>query len=224
MARTGRTYLRRGSSSQAVLALVVAISALPLLGWLWLENWWGGAATDGPLTCTPIRGTFIHEIVEKGTLECASNVEVKCGVDVSGFYSTEILEVVPEGTSVQPGDFLIQLDSSPLEELFLRRTILCNQYQAALTQTESWLQTCRYNLDEYVHGLFPQGQQRLADSLARAEENLRQATQTFHFSESMYRRGFITQISLEADEYAMQRAQIEADTWKCWRTSAARSV
>ncbi len=211
MARIGRTYRRCGSSSQVLLA-VAAVMLLPLLGWLGLENWFGGVETDGPLTCTPVRGTFVHRIVQKGTIECASNVEVKCDVEARDFYSTNILEVVPEGTHVEPGDFLIQLDSSPLEQLLIRQTILCNQYEAALIQTESWLQTCRYNLDEYVHGLLPQSQQQLDDALDRAKENLRQATQTFHFSEDMYRQGFITQIALEADEYAMQRAQIERET------------
>lgn len=177
-----------------------------------LEGWWGGPQTDGPLTCTPIRGTFKSEIHQRGTIECASNVEVKCDVEARGFYFTNILEAVPEGTHVEKGDFLIQLDSSPLEELLVKQEIHCVQYEAALIQAETWLETCRFNLNEYVNGLLPQSQQTLTDAVVRAEEKFRQAAQTHRLSQTMYRQGFVTQISLEADAYAMERARVDLKT------------
>jgi len=185
---------------------------LPLVGWLFLENWWGGAQSGGPLTCTAVRGTFTHEIVQKGTIECASNVEVKCEVDARGFWFTNILEVVPEGTHVEAGDFLLQLDSSPLEELLVRQEIVCSQYEAALIRTETWLETCKVSLQEYVDGLLPRDEQKLGHALDRAKEKLRQATVTLEASEAMFRRGYVTQIALEADEYAAEKARVEFET------------
>lgn len=212
MAPIGRADRRPGASSQVLLAATAGTIVLPLVGWLFLENWWGGAKSGGPLTCAPIRGTFTHEIVQKGTIDCASNVEVKCEVDARGFYSTNILEVVPEGTRVEAGDFLLQLDSSPLEELAVRQQIVCNEYEAALIRTETWLETCKVSLQEYVDGLLPRDEQKLGHALDRAKEKLRQATVTLEASEAMFRRGYVTQIALEADEYAAEKARVEFET------------
>ena len=45
---------------------------------------------------------FVHEIVERGNVESASNVEIRCEVKMRG-KSITILEIVPEGTYVEPG-------------------------------------------------------------------------------------------------------------------------
>ena len=134
-------------------------------------------------------------------------MEVKCEVDASGFRYTNILEAVPEGTYVEPGDFLVQLDSSPFEELLTEQTILCTRYEAALIQAETRLETTKISLDEYIGGLLPQDRLELGIALDRAEEKLREATQTLLSSQSMFRRGFITQtVRLDANlpTYALQ--------------------
>lgn len=214
MARIGRTTRRHGSGSQLLLAIASITIALPLLSWALLDNWWGPPTSDGPLTCTPIRGTFTHEFVQKGTIESASNVEVKCEVEAREFYFTNILEAVPEGTYVEPGDFLVQLDSSPLEQLLVKQEIRCNEQKAALIKTESWLQTSKISLEEYVDGLLPQDRQKLGYALDRAKEKLRQATQTLEHSKSMYRQGFVTRMALEADEFAAAKAEVEFEVAK----------
>ena len=214
MARIGREVRRHGAASQLLLVIATVTIALPLLSWALLENWWGGAESGGPLMCTPIQGTFTHEITQSGTIESASNVEVKCEVEARGFRYTNILEAVEEGTHVEKGDFLIQLDSSPLEQLLTKQTIRCNEQEAALIRTEAWLQTSKFNLKEYVDGLLPQDRQELGNALDRAKEKLRQATQTLGYSKAMYRQGFVTRMSLEADEFAAQKAQVEFEAAK----------
>jgi len=46
------------------------------------------------------RGDFVHDITEKGTVESASNIEVRCNVQSQNMAGTRILEIVPEGTYV----------------------------------------------------------------------------------------------------------------------------
>ena len=62
-------------------------------------------------------GDFIHDVVEKGEVESARNVDVMSVVrgyrDLNNF---EILWVIEEGKMVEPGDVLVRLDSSALEE------------------------------------------------------------------------------------------------------------
>jgi HlyD family secretion protein len=201
---------RHGSGSQILSAAALIAILLPLASWALLEKWWGGEeATKGPLTCTVRSATFLHEVSQKGTIECANNVEVKSEADAKGFYTTKIQEVVPEGTHVEPGDFLMRLDSSPLEELLVARTIESNGMEASLVKADAAAATAQILLDEYTDGLFPQSQQVLSNQFDTAQEMFRQAKQTLGFSKSMYRQGFVTRLTVEADEYSSERAEME---------------
>ena len=205
-----RTSRRYGSGTQVLSAATLLAIVLPLASWVFLEKWWnGGEMSDGPLTCLVRCETFVHEVSPKGAIECASNVEVKNEADAIGFYATTVLEMVPEGTYVEPGDFLMRLDSRPLEDLLVRRTIQCNERQAELVKAEAAAGTARIKLDEYLNGLFPQKQQLLGDQLDVAQEGVRQAEQTLGFSLAMFRRGFLTQMAVEADRYSAERAKMD---------------
>lgn len=210
MSRNRRTSRRHGSGAHILFAATLLTIVLPLATWAFLENWWsGGGAIKGPLTCTVRSATFLHEISSKGAIECASNVEVKSEADAKGFYTTKILQLVPEGTYVEPGDFLMRLDSSPLEELLLQRTIECNEMEASLVKADAAAETAQIMLDEYVNGLYPQNQQLLDDQFDKAQESFRQAEQTLGFSKAMYRQGFVTRMAVEADRYSAERAGME---------------
>ncbi len=190
--------------------MVFVAIVVPLASWGLLDRWWNGEeVSDGPLTCTVQCKTFLHEVSQKGAIECASNVEVENEADAIGFHTTTVLEMVPEGTYVEPGDFLMRLDSSPLEELLVQRTIECNERKASLINAEANAETAQIKLEEYTDGLFPQNHQVLVDQVAAAQEEVRQAEQTLHFSEAMYRRGFVTQLAVEADRYSADRARME---------------
>lgn len=206
-----RQKTRRHGSGAHILSVTALLAiAFPLGAWLFLEKWWGGGEeTQGPLTCTVRSTIFLHEISQKGTVECASNVDVKNEADAIGFHTTTILEMVPEGTYVEPGDFLARLDSSPLEELLVQRTIQCNEREANLVKADATAATAHIKLDEYINGLFPKNQQLLSNNLARAREEFRQAEQTLGFSEAMYRQGFVTRLEVEADQYSSERAEME---------------
>lgn len=210
MSRPRFTIRRHGSGAHILSVVALLIVVLPFATWSFFEKWWGGdEETKGPLTCTVRSTTFLHEISQKGTVECASNVDVKNEADAIGFHNTTILEMVPEGTYVEPGDFLARLDSSPLEDLLVQRTIQCNEREASLVKAEAAAATAQIKLDEYLNGLFPQSQQLLSNNLARAQEEFRQAEQTLGFSEAMYRQGFVTRMAVEADQYSTERAEME---------------
>lgn len=86
-----------------------------------------------------MRGDFVHQVAARGELESSVNVEVKCEVRARTNAWTRILEVVPEGTAVQPGDFLVRLDSSALEDDRTQQEIYVEQAEARVIQTRSRL-------------------------------------------------------------------------------------
>ncbi len=209
MSRQRSTTRRHGSGAQILSAATLIAILLPVASWALLEKWWGGEETEGPLACTVRSATFLHEVSQKGTIECASNVDVRNEADAIGFHNTTVLEMVPEGTYVEPGDFLAKLDSSPLEELLVERRIQCNEREASLVQADAAAVTARIKLDEYVNGLFPQSRELFSNDLDRAQEELRQAEQTLGSSEAMYRQGFVTHMTVEADQFSAERAKME---------------
>ena len=59
------------------------------------------------LTTPAFEAPFVHMVLERGEVESSSNVEVRCQVR-SRSTGISILEIVPEGTRVEKGDFLVR--------------------------------------------------------------------------------------------------------------------
>ena len=74
------------------------------------------------LTFEAFRSEFVASVNEAGDIESSVNVEVRCAVKSKGSPGTAILKIIPEGTIVNEGDFVCQLDDSVLkDELTLQR-------------------------------------------------------------------------------------------------------
>ncbi len=75
---------------------------------------------DGPkLTHTIRRGDLAVTVTENGTVESSNNKEIKCLVKGG----STVLWVIETGTMVKPGDELVKLDTSTIEENITRQTI-----------------------------------------------------------------------------------------------------
>jgi len=188
---------------------------------------------DGCIVWRVERSPFLHEIVEKGELESGDSVEVRCEVKAQGIGrgrpprpgeagrggSKEvsdqspsgfmILEVVPEGTSVEQGDVLAILDSSGLKEELVDQQIACALAEAAVIRAKNDFETAQIALQEYLEGLRPQQQQAFENRAAMQTVALRQARQTLELTHGLHRQGFTTMLQVEADQHAAAEAQIE---------------
>lgn len=194
----------RGRLRFAALPLLVLLplAAASLPGKIELES-----EGLGPMTCQVIRGEFLHEVRVRGELESAVNVEVCCEVRTGDGSSIRILEVVPEGVHVQPGDFLVRLDSSKLELDRLRQQILCEQVEALVVEAQSQLRIAEAARREYLEGEYALRRQEGAMALFMAEENLRRASRYLEYSRQMAARGYITPMQLENDAFEVQSAE-----------------
>jgi len=191
--------------------LVVALGMLMVVPALAYSLWPGRASSDGaddPLYCVVERGDFLHEVTDRGTVESSSNVEVRCEVRSKGG-GTTILEIVPEGTYVQPGDVIARLDSSALEEEFVQQQIVCNASEAEVVTARNAYETALIAKQEYEQGTYVQQLQALEAEKVVAEENLRRARDYYEFSKRLAEKGYITRLQLEADEFAVRKAELE---------------
>lgn len=153
------------------------------------------------------RGEFLHEITEQGDVESASNVEIRCEVQALGTSGTTILWIIPEGTYVQPGEKLVELDQSSLEDNALRQEIAVASSDALRIQADNDLECAKIALKEYVEGTLQQDLMTIENEKLLAEENSKRAKDYANYSEQLAAKGFVTKVQLEADRFAVKKAE-----------------
>jgi HlyD family secretion protein len=157
--------------------------------------------TSGPNTWQVKRGEFLDEIRVRGSIEASDSIEIRCEVQSSGPEGTQILWMVPEGTYVvpvpdwrpepndpdqDPPDLIVKLDSARLESELIEQHIVCNNSQAALTQSENVYATVKTTLSEYIQGSSKTDRKSLELEMAAAQKELRDAEKLLADSELEY--------------------------------------
>lgn len=202
-------------SGWAVRKLIVVLGSLAVVVgfscWMLVPTAWS-TVKEKPLTGNVIVGSFTHAIVERGDVASSSNVEVRCEVQLRNSMSgTAILEIVPEGTFVEAGDFLVRLDDSSLQNELTLQQIDCNSSIAAVIGAQTAVETAKLSLSEYDSGTFKQEEEQYQSEIFVAEENFRRAEEYLKYSRRLAAKGYVTPIQLEADRFAVEKAQKELD-------------
>jgi multidrug resistance efflux pump len=188
--------------------LAVALIAIALGGayvWLaWAETTNGAAEIE---TVRANRGPFVFSVTETGEVESSSNVEIRCEVKARGGAGTTILEIVPEGTYVQEGDFLAKLDSSALELDMNSQQIEVHTSEASMIQAQNAYETAKIAKTEYLEGTFKQEELTIRGEVFVAKETLRRAEEYLQYSEQLAAKGYVTELQLDADRFAVDKAK-----------------
>ncbi|MGB1925485.1 MAG: efflux RND transporter periplasmic adaptor subunit [Rubripirellula sp.] len=153
---------------------------------------------------------FKHIVVERGELQSSSNVEVRCRVKGRSSSSViNIIEIVPEGTWVEKGDFLVKLDDAALQKQLIQQQITCSSGESAAIEAEADLESARLALHEYSEGTFVEDLAKQQSDVFVAEENLRRAQEYLQYSNRLAERGYIPDAQLDADKFALEKAKKE---------------
>ncbi len=200
---------RRGISWFGVLAVLSVVAAIPVGAYFYLP--WNTEQGVGPLTHVVQRGVFTFVVTEKGEVESSSNVEVRCTVKSKSSGGTAILEIIDEGTNVQGGELLVRFDSSGLEDQVNLQQITVNGSKAIMIEVENILASAKIALEEYIQGTYLQEEQTLENEIFVAEENLRRAEDYAQFSAKLAAKGYVTELQLEGDRFAVARSRKELE-------------
>lgn len=203
-----RATARHGISRGAILVALVILATAG--GVVWYLAPWTLAATSEipePITHAAARGPFQYVITDRGEVESSSNVEVRCEVKSQGTGGTALLEIVDEGTQVKEGDFLAKLDDSSLQNEYTQQQIVVNTSAATLIQARNVYETALIAKEEYLHGTFRQEEQTIESEIFVAEETLRNSQEWANHSEKLAAKGFITEVQLDADRFAVENAR-----------------
>lgn len=206
----GRGLRRAGFST--IWIMLIVISLLVAGGALAWVSQTVGTTTSDSLTQTAFRAEFVHDVTERGEIESANNVEIRCQVKANGKAGTPILTIVPEGTYVEKGDLVVQLDSSALENEHTSQIILANKSKATMIQSKNAWDAAKISKIEYEEGTYQQERQTIQSEIFVAEEDLRRAEQYLQYSEQLANKGYVTALQLEADRFAVDKAKNDLDS------------
>lgn len=211
------------------VVLAVVLLLVSILGFtLWQLSSYPSA--NKQLTQTPVWAQ-----VEAGafdvTVNAAGSIKAKDQVVIINTLEgmTTVLSVVDEGTIVNKGDALIELDASALEDQLLERQIKVQTAQANFIQARENLEVVKSqaqsdveaarlafqfaqdDLQKYRQGEFPNQKKEQLAEIAVAEEELRRAEEKYTWSKVLFDENFLSQTELQADELAAQKSRIDLE-------------
>lgn len=201
-----RITSRRGASLVTTIigctvAGVLICTAFILLGNIKSES------TKQPILDEVSREDFIWTILDQGDVASSANVELICEVASKDWNGTPVLEVIAEGTHVKPGDIVCKLDDASLRLDEEQQLIKVNEADAATAEAKSLLESTREEQREYFEGTFLRERQKLSNDLFQAQQQLSETREYYNFSRRMWAKGFLTDLQLEADEFAVKKAE-----------------
>jgi multidrug resistance efflux pump len=202
---------RRGFM-QWMLAALLAVGGLA--GWFWLSRD-DGESEDAKIVLHEVkREDFKLDVTERGEIESAGVTEVVSEVKTKNTPGVSILKIVPEGTVVKKGDFLVELDASAFTAERTAQQILVNSARALAVQSQNVYETALIAKQEYLDGTYVQERQTNESAVFVAEENLNRAKEYFEYSKRLAAKGYVNQLQLEADKFAVDKTQKELDAAK----------
>ena len=214
--------LVRGGRAKFVLpaAAVVLIAAVAAAVWM------GGSNEDTEVPLARVeRGPLTISVIQSGTIQNRQREIVKCEVEGT----TTILSLVAEGTNIQKGDLLVELDSSRLQDDKAQQEISVGNAKAAFINAESNLgvtqsqsesdvtqaklkhQFAEIDLEKYLEGEWPAALKKAESDIILANEDLRRAQEKFEWSRKLATEGYIAKTECDTDELSVKQSQIKLE-------------
>ncbi len=202
---SSRRSSERGRLSRSLLTigLIVVIGLTVLL----LTSLRSAPTAGRQLTHAIKRSDLRVAVVEQGLLESAENLEIKC--QVRGW--STVLWVIESGTKVKPGDELVRLDQSIIQEQIDERTKYAHWSRSAAERSAANLARAKIAIGEYEQGRYVSELMGLEKDLIVANGNLQSAEQLLSYAQMMEGSEYISELELEAKEFAVDQARLEVD-------------
>lgn len=206
---------RNASTSLGTLAVVVLVAGASLFGgYRWWVNRPQGEQSPTEILHTVARGDFVHQVTERGEILSSGVTEIRSEVKSNNTPGVAILRVIPEGSHVKKGDFLVELDSSALESERTSQKIMVNTSEAIVIEARNVYETALIAQREYVEGTFVESKQTIESEIFVAEENLNRAKEYFEYSNKLASKGYVNELQLQADKFAVEKTAKELEAAK----------
>jgi HlyD family secretion protein len=153
------------------------------------------------------RGDLVVSVVEQGTLESSSNREIKCRIKGG----STVLWVIETGTQVQPGDELVRLDTSKIEDEISLQKIAYEKALGSLRVSEGEVAFATISVTEYLEGTFRSLKATKEKELVVAQSQLKAAQNLLEYFHRMYRKGFASALEVSSHEDSVRHAELDVN-------------
>lgn len=191
-----RRWSRKGAILLSLLAGTTAVIALA-------PRFMGSEKTVKHLTHTVARDTLAVMVTENGAVESSNNKEIKCLVKGG----STVLWVIETGTIVQPGDELVKLDQSQIEDKILQQKIVYESALANKITAESDVAVAETSVTEYLEGTYQEEKSKIEKEIFEAEQALRKAELSLQSALRLTAKGVVKDLQLEGEQFAVDSAR-----------------
>ena len=162
------------------------------------------------LTHTVVRGSLSVTVTENGAVESSNNKEIKCLVQGG----STVLWVIDTGTIVKPGDELVRLDQSKIEDKILQQRIVYETALANKITAESDVAVAEISITEYLEGTYQEDRSTIEKDIFEAEQKLRKAELSHQSMERLAAKGIVKNLQLQGEQFAVDSAQKDLELKK----------
>ncbi|HET6204475.1 MAG TPA: HlyD family efflux transporter periplasmic adaptor subunit [Planctomycetota bacterium] len=184
--------------------------------------------TAGDLKVPVRRTDLLVTVVEGGSIESES--PGKIFNEIEG--QVTILKLIPEGTIVEPGEVLCELDVSGASDRRTQQEIVISQAAAARVRADNEfeivknqqdslvaeatleVQFAELDLEKYEKGDYVQARQEAEAEQTIAEEEIKRAKDRLEWSQKLEAKGFLTRTEREADELNAHKTRLDLELAK----------
>ncbi len=212
---------RRGRSPWLAIVTLAVLGGAGVIG-ARAAGWFEGEQPTRIEGAPVVRGPLRIAVVARGNLKAAESTALRCGLEGR----TTILMLVPEGTWVEEGQLVCELDASALVERLLQQTISVNNAEAAFVKSrqnheiqesqnrsdiaaaQQKLKFAEQDLRRFEEGDRASLRQKAQQAIDLAKEEEARAMTRLTWSNELAEKGFLTNSELESDRIAQHRAQV----------------
>lgn len=167
-------------------------------------------------------GALRVDVAGSANIENTKQVRIRSQVDGN----QSLIYLIAEGSQVQPGDLLFELDPAVLQEKIAEHKIRVATADASYIQareehgvTENTglsniernrigVKLAQLDLEKYLEGEYPQQIQQAQNAIILSQEELQRSQDKLIWSEKLANEGFVTRSELVSDSLEVKRREI----------------
>jgi HlyD family secretion protein len=210
--------------------VIVACVVLALVLLVGLVRSPGATSASGELDPTFVvqKGPLTIGIAEAGTIQAVEREIIISEVEGR----TTIIYLIEEGSRVEEGDLLVELDGSVLQDDLVDEQIRTQNAEAAYIGARETLAVIKNqadsnvsladleyrfaveDLNQYREGQYKQELMEADSKITLAEEELELAKRKLEWSEKLFKENYLSQSDRDADQLAFNRAKLDVELAK----------
>lgn len=218
----------KGKKIKKVIFGVVGVLALLVVAFMLFPHVGSGKDDSETIYTTVQEGPLVINITESGSVKPREQLIIKS--EVEGRHA--ILSLIPEGTRVQKGQVLVELDTSDMDT---RRTemdivvqnadsayitakenldVVMNQSMSDVELAELKVIFAKEDLQKYIEGEYPNLLNEAIGIVTLAEEELERAREKHEWSKKLFEEKYLSETELKSDELSWKSAELSLKTAK----------